>query len=38
MFIVAASLLSTFTLSKKNDASGKDIEPKLENSPNSLVL
>jgi hypothetical protein len=38
VFIAVSSLLATFTFSKKKDGSGKVIEPKIENAPNSLAL
>lgn len=38
LFVAIASLLSTFTFSKKKDENGMDIEPLLEDTPNSLVL
>ncbi|CAE6435246.1 unnamed protein product [Rhizoctonia solani] len=38
LFIIASSLLATFTFSKKKDATGKTIEPQIEGVSNAIVL
>ncbi|KAB5588603.1 Cytochrome P450 family protein [Ceratobasidium theobromae] len=38
LFIVIASLLTTFTFSKKKDENGNDIDVKIEDASNALVL
>jgi hypothetical protein len=38
LFIGVASLLATFTFSKKKDSSGNYIDPVIEDSPNSIIL
>ncbi|KAJ1300394.1 hypothetical protein OPQ81_005213 [Rhizoctonia solani] len=38
LFITVASLLATFTFSKKRDSIGNYIEPVMEDSPNNLIL
>ncbi|CAE6527548.1 unnamed protein product [Rhizoctonia solani] len=38
LFITIATILATFTFSKKRDSSGNFIEPVIEDAPNSLVL
>ncbi|KAJ1300391.1 hypothetical protein OPQ81_005210 [Rhizoctonia solani] len=38
LFITIASLLATFTFSKKRDSNGNYIEPIIEDAPNSIVL
>ncbi|KDN35436.1 hypothetical protein RSAG8_11574, partial [Rhizoctonia solani AG-8 WAC10335] len=38
LFITIASLLATFTFSKKSEPNAKYIEPVIEDTPNSLVL
>ncbi|KDN33593.1 hypothetical protein RSAG8_13315, partial [Rhizoctonia solani AG-8 WAC10335] len=38
LFIPIASLLATFTFSKKSESNAKYIEPVIEDAPNSLIL
>ncbi|KAF8750776.1 cytochrome P450 family [Rhizoctonia solani] len=38
LFITIASLLATFTFSKRKDSSGDDIEPVIENTSDSILL
>ncbi|CAE6403111.1 unnamed protein product, partial [Rhizoctonia solani] len=38
LFIIASSLLATFTFSEKKDATGKAIEPQIEGVSNAIVL
>ncbi|CAE6436825.1 unnamed protein product [Rhizoctonia solani] len=38
LFIAVASLLATFTFSKKRDSDGNYIDPVIEDAPNSIIL
>jgi hypothetical protein len=38
LFLGVTSLLATFTFSKKRDAQGNEITPKVEYKPNSFIM